>query len=790
MKVLLTRQAFEAYQSGNYTLALNIYRQLACQLGEAYFSVNIAMCKKRIKPNRFDEAALNIRTENESPTSSATFLSDKTISADQSSITTMVRPKGALPTFALLENRQTDQRLVLSDTPIWSELRIEEVDYALISVDVCYEHVPQGNGRKAVAVLEYYDALGGLLPGPYPGLVCSDAVGWFCYLPPPSVGKATFSLKPPLGSVRVRIGFRSFFAKEPERVTLSSKVALKWHDNAPSLIEENASDDALPTLAVLPFETTSPLIAKKLTVASVLDPFSHACFSPECDLVAITPSRWRDELIDRRIDFLLVESAWHGNGDTWQYRVANYPSPPGNELTEILQWARKFSVPTVFWNKEDPPNFDRFIDRAKQFDFIFTTDENCVERYRKHVSDSTYVGVLPFAAQPNIHNPLLAKPRWSSTSFAGTYYADDFKPRRDAMDMLLRVAARYRLDIFDRMYGAAGKDKERFSFPPDLQPYVRGSLTYSEVLSAYRQYRVGLNVNSVSDSPTMFSRRVFELLACGTPVVSTTSTGIDRMFKGLVPTVESEVEAVATFKALMEDTAFWLETSVRGLRTVFKEHTYRHRLQTLVAAIGINVSQGLNREPIVVVFPNGNASDFVSSMKHQDVAPATVIVVGARYGDETSQCHQNELRTAGISAIVLPEANVATYVRHRHANSVVAVCDSRNYYGPGYLLDALISLEGTQDFPASTMLESRTARQAMSNDFGTVASLGMPCQSICLPTLVARPHSQVLIDAVTKWRGMDVVEIDTVQVRTRASFDFVHYKALWDGFAAGKTDLR
>ena len=36
----------------------------------------------------------------------------------------------------------------------------------------------------------------------------------------------------------------------------------------------------------------------------------------------------------------------------------------------------------MFWNKEDPPNFEHFVQTAKLFDFIFTTDESCVPRYQ------------------------------------------------------------------------------------------------------------------------------------------------------------------------------------------------------------------------------------------------------------------------------------------------------------------------------------------------------------------------------------------------------------------------
>ena len=46
---------------------------------------------------------------------------------------------------------------------------------------------------------------------------------------------------------------------------------------------------------------------------------------------------------------------------------------------------------------------------------------------------------------------------------------------------------------------------------------------------AYRAYKIFLNVNSVHESPTMFSRRVFELLSSYTNVLSTPSVGITEI---------------------------------------------------------------------------------------------------------------------------------------------------------------------------------------------------------------------------------------------------------------------
>jgi hypothetical protein len=64
--------------------------------------------------------------------------------------------------------------------------------------------------------------------------------------------------------------------------------------------------------------------AAKLRVGCVFDEFTAACFQPECDLVTFRPDNWKAVLDRNPIDLLLVESAWHGNGVSWQYLISSF----------------------------------------------------------------------------------------------------------------------------------------------------------------------------------------------------------------------------------------------------------------------------------------------------------------------------------------------------------------------------------------------------------------------------------------------------------------------------------
>ena len=116
-------------------------------------------------------------------------------------------------------------------------------------------------------------------------------------------------------------------------------------------------------------------------------------------------------------------------------------------------------------------------------------------------------------------------------------------------------------------------------FPERFDPYIKGSLKYYEIDKAYKGYKVMINVNTVKQSPTMFSRRVFEGLACGTPVVSTYAQGVENIFGDLVYISENENEIDKAFDSLLNNERTYRQKSLLGIREVLSKHTYTHRLK-------------------------------------------------------------------------------------------------------------------------------------------------------------------------------------------------------------------
>jgi len=456
-----------------------------------------------------------------------------------------------------------------------------------------------------------------------------------------------------------------------------------------------------------------------------MDEMSAACFGPECRLRRIGSDEWRERLEDRRPDLLIVESAWAGNTGSWQYQVASYAHPDSiglPKLTELVEWCRREEVPTVFWNKEDPVHFNRFKDASSLFDHVFTTDERCLERYRELRPDRPgRVETLPFAAQPKIHNPVApSSPRRSAPCFAGTYYRDRHPGRRQDLEMLLDAARPFGLVIYDRTHGSPSA---AFGFPERFLEHVEGGLTYEDTLSAYKSFELFLNVNSVVKSQSMFSRRVFELLACDTPVVSTPSVGLERTFGDLVPTVENGESARNAIERLLSDGERRKAVADAGRRLVLGEHTYRHRLAAVAEALGHRVD--LDARERVAALVMVDEPDALTALEYEGLAaedgaamPSETlvgVVGGAPSTDDVERRLPAGLRAKRIR-IVDQDADVPAAERWRDLARLatapwVAFIRPGHRYRPRHLSDLILASR----FAAAEVIGSALVRPSSSN---------------------------------------------------------------------------
>ena len=328
-----------------------------------------------------------------------------------------------------------------------------------------------------------------------------------------------------------------------------------------------------------------PLIMKyqqKPRIALIADEYTRAGLAPEADIIHLTPANWRWHLtLGKRPDFLMVESSWRGYDDSWKGKIVDYGK--NTALEHLVAKCRKRKIPTLFWNKEDPVCFTRFSEAAKLFDVIYTTDEGSLPGYRQLPDNGfQYVGILQFAAQPTIHYPGNDEERIAGIAFPGGYYGDEYPNRSRQQIDILSALTDMPLTVYDRFWS----QKKQCSFPESLEPYCKKAVTLASFGSVYRRHQLYLNINTVSDSSTMLSRRVFELAACGSPMISTPSPALSRLFGDVVPQITNGEQARHWSQKFLQDKALRQRTGQHLYELVINQHTWRHRLQQISRETG------------------------------------------------------------------------------------------------------------------------------------------------------------------------------------------------------------
>ncbi|MFF0973287.1 UNVERIFIED_CONTAM: glycosyltransferase [Kocuria sp. CPCC 205295] len=335
--------------------------------------------------------------------------------------------------------------------------------------------------------------------------------------------------------------------------------------------------------------------ASQLRIGLIADEFTTKTLQRAAQIVVLDRDGFEGQLRDEVLDLVLIESAWNGNGGQWHRGIGAYSEEEDASLVQLLESCRRAEVPTVFWNKEDPVHIERFRRTGARVDHVFTTDADMIGEYLRHAHESAdgaaaTASSLPFYADPAVHNPLpSARPYEDSIAYAGTFYGERYAQRSHQLEQLLaaaKEAADGRLAIYDRQQAIPDSP---YRFPPEYSDDIRGSLPYDEVLDSYKSHIANLNVNSVAESPTMFSRRVVEIAASGAVVMSAWSRGITETFDGRIPTTNNDMYWRAYLSAWVHDPQEHLREAWLQMRAVLRSHTVQTALVLMARTAGIPV---------------------------------------------------------------------------------------------------------------------------------------------------------------------------------------------------------
>ena len=276
---------------------------------------------------------------------------------------------------------------------------------------------------------------------------------------------------------------------------------------------------------------------------------------------------------------------------------------------------------------------------------------------------------------------------------------EKYSERRRSLDDLLEPALAFGLHIFDRNFKVTGYDS-RYRFPDRYQSAIKGSLDYEHMLTAYRCYDVMMNVNTVTDSPTMFSRRVFESLACGTPVISTDSVGLEATLGGYVRITRNSQDTTSHLNELLADEERRMREGHLGYRYVHTHHTYRHRMKEMFLEVGVESGDSARKPSVSVVIATcrpDNVKFAIENYRKQVYAEKELLLVlnNAIFDVESIEAQAkdlNNVRIVQVDGRVTLGESLNRGVEEA-SGYYIAKMDDDDYYGENYLSDMMLAAD-------------------------------------------------------------------------------------------------
>ncbi len=443
-----------------------------------------------------------------------------------------------------------------------------------------------------------------------------------------------------------------------------------------------STDEIAPPLLALPAAGALPVDPAQLRVALICDRFTADSLSLECQVAALRPDNWQAQIAEFQPHLLFVESAWVGLEGEWQDKVVS----AGAELRSLVASCRQAGIPTVFWNKEDPLHFEAFLQTASLFDHVFTTDADSLLEYRRKLGHQR-IGVLPFAVQPRLHHPFkqAGEERIAGSFFAGAWYGNLTERCRDFRSLADSLALVGPLSIHDRndRKGVPGRQ-----YPAEFVPHLRPAVAYEQTPALYRNYQIGLSLNTIKQSSTMFARRALELICTNTSVYSNYSRALTLLFGDLLRVSDdgSQVLDWAWHELQDPDSAEHRQRRLQAMRKVLSEHTWDSRLRTVMATVsGSPLSEASDSVVVVSQISDlGQAQKLVQMARDQHRVEVSLFVLAP---DDIVL--PPELQRLSVDALgALPGQTFA--------GRLVAVWHVDDAYGPHYLTDLVAALRFDQ----------------------------------------------------------------------------------------------
>ncbi len=472
------------------------------------------------------------------------------------------------------------------------------------------------NRKGALADVTFLDESGNTLPKPYPGMARSKAFGSYFYIETQEreVSKPkSYTFTAPEKASNVVVKLVAFGVNTEMKLAGDYSLTLagdrvKDPSEGPKYIR--AFENLLIEAEAIPHSNGSEYFTKHdFRVGVIGDVYMYNFYKDVFTSVHyLSPTNY-SQVLAQGLDIVIYTTCWKGiNNEDW--RGVKFREKPKKALDAILAYAKENNVRTVFQSIEDPSNFEYFLPVAEKFDYILTTDTDCIERYKKELGHKR-VFFGEYGVNPQFNNPIGSRRQIRNAAFFAGSYPRRYKERCDDMETIFDsiIDSGGELLIADRNFGS---DLEDLVYPARFQSTVLPPVQHALLQKLHKLFRYNLNFNSIKQSPTMCAMRVYELQAQGNGLISNYANSVFNRFPGIriVPFKQD-----MSFDFGRDETWEEYRVNVSNIREVLNSKNSYQVVSTLLENIGL--SSKTKKNTTIAVFCLHKTPEVIHSFESQ-----------------------------------------------------------------------------------------------------------------------------------------------------------------------------
>lgn len=320
--------------------------------------------------------------------------------------------------------------------------------------------------------------------------------------------------------------------------------------------------------------------------------------APDAELEVLREEGWSNQLSERRVDYVLLETCWASVHGDWRYAMVREAGRQ-RAISDLLGYCKDNNVPCVLWFREDLGNYDRFSWLIPLVDRVYAIDEAVRVRICADQPPCP-VGLLSPAVQPAVHNPVRSYPlQEAREQLQGLVLFDGWWELVGNEDLrsFARELAPEGLRVCESRweFGAVRLDDMR-----DIAPYVLGCVDGRGKAALNKVIGVELFSPARFIAPWNQREKMLRALASGAAV------GAVGWPEGDAETLSSawrgEVSGVSGWlRELRSNTLAVAREAHLARRRVLQGHCMSHRLRAIANDLGLRGGEEISLPKVSVI---------------------------------------------------------------------------------------------------------------------------------------------------------------------------------------------